>query len=50
MTEEYCRNLENIMKICEKSLSKDNADICDIVLAQYLIDCQNFRKGDQTDS
>jgi hypothetical protein len=43
MTEEYCRNLKNIMKICEKSLNKDNADICDIVLIQYLIDC---KKGD----
>lgn len=50
MTEEYCRRLEHVVEICEKSLNKDNADICDIVLAQYLVDCQNFKKGDSIDN
>nr|WP_176579823.1 hypothetical protein [Acidianus hospitalis] len=47
MTEEYCRRLEHVVEICEKSLNKDNEDICDIVLIQYLIDCQ---RGDSNDN
>jgi hypothetical protein len=40
MNDEYCKRLEEVMEICSKSLNKKNADICGIILAQYLSDCR----------